>query len=204
MTELEPNDFKFSLTQSDVILFEKIFDGNQFSLHTRSYVDIRKILPSSINQLQKVLSKNSYNTKISVENDKMSIDGDLIKGKYYNLFGEYIKDIDSFPSVMRKELEYNPEPVSFKVNANTPRGVESMTIRGVECKISLCRNDVSIVERLFYVDRFNPIARWSVDLTTTCEYIVNDIFNVITRTDIAYLWSEYDKLLEPSDVLVID
>lgn len=205
MTEIENiNNFKFALTQGDAVLFQRVFDGNQFSLHTRSYIDIRKILPSSINQLQKVLSKNGYNTKLSVEGDKITTEGKLIKGKYYNLFGEYIKDIDSFPANMRKELEYNPESVSFKVNANTPRGIESMTIRGVECKIALYRNDLPIVERLFYVDRFNPIARWSVDLTTACEYIVDDIFNIITRSDISYLWSEYDKLVEATDVLVIE
>lgn len=198
------NEFKFTLTQGDVKLFERTFDGNQFSLHTRSYIDIRKILPSSINQLQKVLSKNGYNTKISVDSDSTTADGKLIKGKYYNLFGEYIKNIDSFPISLRKELEYNPEPVSFKVNANTSRGTESMTIRGVECKIVLYRNDIPIVERLFYVDRFNPVARWSLDLTNTCDYIVDDIFNIITRIDSAYLWSEYDKLVETSDVLIID
>ncbi len=205
MNEFENiNNFKFVLTQGDILLFEEIFDGNQFSLHTRSYIDIRKILPSSINQLQKVLSKNSYNTRISVDSDKNTEEGDLIKGKYYNLFGEYITDIESFPVNMRDELAYNPQSVSFKVNVNTSKGIESMTIRGVECKIVLYRNDTPIVERLFYVDRFNPTARWSVDLTTTCEFIVDDIVNIIKKSDITYLWSEYDKLAEPRDILVIE
>jgi len=205
MTEFEiTNKFKFALTQGDVVLFERLIDGNQFSLHTRSYIDIRKILPSSINQLQKVLSKNSYNTKLSVDTDKNNSDGKFIKGKYYNLLAEYIKDIDSFPSNMREELEYNPQSVTFKVNVNTPRGIEPMTIRGVECKIALYRNDLPIVERLFYVDRFNPIARWSLDLTNSAEYISDDIFNIIKKSDINYLWLEYDKLAEPSEVLIIE
>ena len=61
MTDIEDkNNFKFILTQGDIILFERIFDANFFSVHTRGYVDIRKILPSSINQLQKVFFSISW------------------------------------------------------------------------------------------------------------------------------------------------
>lgn len=192
----EAQNFKFILTQGSVVLFEKIFDGNMFTQHTREYVDIRKMLssadtkknlPSIINQLQKVLSKNNYSTK-----------------EYgYNYLAEYLKDIDTFPANVRGELEYNPESVAFNVERNGVNGVENITIRGVECKIGFYRNDTKIVERLFYVDRFNPIARWSVDLTNTCEYIVNNIQNHIKNSDIAYLWSEYDKLVESTDELVV-
>lgn len=205
MKEFENNNnLRFVVTQGEISLFEKIIDANQFSLHTRSYIDIRKILPSSINYLQKNLSKSSYFTKISVDSDKYNSDGTSSKGKYYNLYGEYVKDINSFPIDMRKELEYNPESVSFNVKVNTPLGVESMTIKGVECKLALYRNNTPIVERLFYVDRFNPISRWSIDLTNSCECIVDDIYNIIKKSDVQYLWSEYDKLSDPKDLLVIE
>ena len=200
MTDVEnKNNFKLALIQGNVVLFEKIFDDNLITAHGRGYVDIRKILPSSINQLQKVLSKNMYNTKISVNSNK-AVDG----RKYYDLFFEYLKDLNSFPLIMRGELEYNPEAVTFKVNVNTGNGIESMTIKGVECKLTLYKNDTSIVERLFYVDRFNPISRWSTDLTNICESIFHNIFNSMKNSDISYLWSEYDKLVEYTDVLVID
>lgn len=197
------NNFKFTLTQGNIILFERIIDSSNFSQHTRGHVDIRKILPLSINMLQKVLSKNNYTTRISVDSDKL-VDETVIKGKSYDLLDEYIKDINSFPANIRYDIEYNPESVTFKVDVNTPRGIESMTIRGVECKIALYRNDSPIVERLFYVDRYNPSSRWSLDLTNTCEYISKNILNSIKNSDISYLWSEYDKLYESSDLLIIE
>ena len=197
------NNFKFLLTQGNVVLYEKIFNGNDFSLHTRGHVDIRKVLPESINTLQRVLSKNNYTTKISVDSDKM-VNQTLVKGKYYDLFAEYLKDINSFPANIAQELEYKPESLTFKVDAVTPTGTQKMTIRGVECKISFSRNDSPIVERLFYVDRFNPIARWSVDLTTACDIISNTIIQTIKNRDVSYLWSEYDKLFETTDLLVIE
>jgi hypothetical protein len=146
------NNFKLSITQGNVVLFERIEDANNFTFKTReNYLDIRKILPDAIVLLQKILSKNSYNTKFKVDGNN----------KYYDFLSEYLKDIDTFPLNVRNELEYAPEPVSFKVNATTPNGVKVININGVECKIAFYNNNKLIVERLFYVDRFNPVSRWS-------------------------------------------
>ena len=64
--------------------------------------------------------------------------------------------------------------------------------------------DVHIIEGSWNIYRFNPVARWSVDLTTTCNSIVEDIFNIIKKMDNTYLWSEFDKLVESDEVLVIE
>lgn len=174
------NMFRLVLTQENVTLHESMFDGNVFNLQTRKYVDIRKILPLAMTQLQKTLSRNSYNTK-SPNNDDL------------DYLSKYFDDIDSFPKQMRSSLEYNPESRTIVLEK------EKMTIRGVECKIALYRNNVQIVERLFYVDRFNPIARWSSDLDLVCRLISKLIFEHLKKTDINYIWNEYEKAIDYPD-----
>ena len=172
MNEKEKNLFRLALYQENVLLCEKIFDANLISPFTRYSVDIREFLPKIINMLQKVLSKKKYNTKIN--------EGD------YDLY-EYAQNIIKlYPEKIRNHLEYNPEP---KV-----QHIENRVIKGVECKLGLYINDNPIVERIFYVDGFNPVARWSVDLLKTFVDIADTIFNYIIKTDIKNIWDDYDLI----------
>jgi len=83
-------------------------------------------------------------------------------------------------------MRYNPQPIVQQI--------EEKVIRGVECKIGFYINDKTIVERLFYVDGFNPVARWSVDLIDTVVEVGNTIFNHIKRDDIDNMWDDYDLI----------
>jgi len=172
MSEKEySNVFKFSLYQENILLVEKVFDADQFNPFTRYSIDIRDILPKAIIRLQKILSKRNYETEINADLD---------------LFQYHQKMINTYPQHYRTDMRYNPQPIVQQI--------EEKVIRGVECKIGFYINDKPIVERLFYVDGFNPVARWSVDLTDVVVEIADTIFYQIKRNDIKNMWDDYDLI----------
>lgn len=181
------NNFIFSLHQNDVLLFEGVIDAGQFNPYTRNSIDIRSILPKIITTLQKTLSKKSYDVEVELGREIKDVNGkdDLVE-KTINLYHYNQKMINDYPQYMRSEMYYNPKPVTHEI--------EDKVIKGVECKIGLYVNDNTIVEREFYVDGFNPVSRWSVDLTGTCEYIVELISDHIKNSDVNNMWDDYDLI----------
>lgn len=165
------NEFKFSLHQENVLICEKVFDANQFNPFTRNSIDIRGILPRAIRTLQKTLSKKSYRTQLSDD---------------FDLYQFHQKMINLYPQVKRNEMRYVPQPIVQQI--------EDKTIKGVECKIGLYINEKPIVERMFYVDGFNPVARWSIDIVDIVNNIAEDIFELIKAKDIKNMWDDYDLI----------
>jgi len=175
MTE-NNNNFKFSLYQKDLLLCEVVFNADDFNPLTRYSIDIRDILPRSITKLQKVLSKKSYSTTFSNELD---------------LYEYYQKMINIYPKEYRNLLKYNPKSTTYEVldsNGN------NKVIRGVECKIGLYINEKPIVERIFFVDGFNPIARMSFDIIEVVDEIVDSIITKIKTSDLDNIWDDYDLI----------
>jgi len=185
------NIFRFTLTQGDVLLCEKLFDADDYNPFTRYSIDIRDILPRAITRLQKTLSKRSYDVVAEVGRKDVSgvdtLDEDVeLEMVSYNLL-KYNQDmINSYPQRYRNSMRYSPLPVV--------QHIEEKTIRGVECKIGLYINDNPIVERLFYVDGFNPVARQSTDLTYVVVDIAETIAAKIKRNDIKNMWDDYDLI----------
>jgi len=70
--------------------------------------------------------------------------------------------------------------------------INGKTIRGVEFKFNLYINSNLIVERVFYVDNYNPSVRFSTDIATTVEKIVIDIQDNIKRNDDCNIWDDFD------------
>jgi hypothetical protein len=185
MNEKEFNNvFRFSLHQGNVLLCEKVFDADQFNPFTRYSIDIRDILPRAITKLQKTLSKRSYDVVAEVGRIDTTVENS--ENHVYDLYGHAQNLINSYPQQYRNEMRYNPAPVVQQI--------EEKVIRGVECKIGLYINDNPIVERLFYVDGFNPVARWSLDLTYEVIFIADTIFEKIKRSDIKNMWDDYDLI----------
>ena len=174
------NLFKFSLTQGDVLLCEVMFDANKFNPFTRYSIDIRDILPCAITKLQKVLSRRSYEVIFDV-----GLDSDF-EEKSYNLLKYHQMMISKYPEEFRNIMRYSPIPVVRKF--------KDKTIRGVECKIGLYINNNPIVERQFYVDGFNSVARHSLDVMYTVSDIMEIIRNKIKRNDIKNMWDDYDLI----------
>ena len=169
------NTFRFTLMQGNVLLCEKVFDADKFNPFTRYSIDIRDILPRAITKLQKTLSKKKYDIIL-----------DCGENNYYDLY-HYAQDlIDSYPQKYRNEMRYAPQAIVQQI--------EEKTIRGVECKIGFYINENPIVERLFYVDGFNPVARWSLDIVEAVSEITNSIFEKIKGNDIKNMWDDYDLI----------
>jgi hypothetical protein len=164
------NEFRFTLYQQDVILCEKVFDADVFNPFTRYSIDIRDLLPQAITRFQKMLSKKRYEIQLN--------EYDLLR--YNN------RMIDLYPKECRDRMRYNPRSIRQEI--------EDKVIKGVECKIGLYINDNPIVERIFYVDGFNPVARYSVDVVDTLVEVVDEIERQIKRVDIKNMWDDYDLI----------
>jgi hypothetical protein len=173
-----------------VLLCEKAFDADKFNPFTRYSIDIRDILPRAITKLQKTLSKKKYDTFWDCGRE------DVYDPESYNIGYEmldyYKSMVDSYPLSKQEDVEsgvsmwYNPQPIVQQI--------EEKTIRGVECKIGFYINDHTIVERMFYVDGFNPIARWSVDIFDAVVEITESIFDKIKGSDVKNMWDDYDLI----------
>ena len=162
------NEFKFSLYQEDVLLCEKVFDADLFNPFTRYSIDIRNLLPQAITRFQRVLSRKQYDTELYG----------------YDLFAHYKNGLS------RGHKRYSPVIKEYQI--------DTKTIRGVECKLGLyiCKDDVEnpIVERMFYVDGFNPVARFSTDVMDEVLYVVQQIFDRILKDDVENMWDDYDLI----------
>lgn len=169
------NTFKFSLYQEDVLLCEKNFNADNFNPHTRYSIDIRNILPKAITSLQKILSRRKYTYTIDIGNDKS-----------YDLYQMYLDVYKSYPNYMKRDMKYNPKSIQQEF--------DKKIIKGVECKIGLYINNKPIVERTFYVNNFNPSARWSIELINTVIYIADMINEQIRHDDVKYMWDNYDLI----------
>jgi hypothetical protein len=173
------NVFRFSLYQGSILLGEKAFDADQFNPFTRYSIDIRDILPKAITRLQKTLSKKSYDVIFEVGREDVTKDDS--PNHTHNLY-QYYQSLIHSPCCGRENY-YNPQPIV--------QHIEEKVIRGVECKIGFYINNKPIVERMFYVDGFNPVSRWSLDVLYAVIEIADQIFTKIKRSDIRNMWDDY-------------
>lgn len=188
------NVFKFSVYQQDVLLCEKIFDADQFNPFTRYSINIRDILPRIITKLQKMLSRKSYDVQLEIGRvDITDKDSPFLT---YDVFGHHQRMINSYPREWREAMRYKPNMVVQRIEEQVIRGqkIEAKTIRGVECKLGLYINDHPIVERMFYVDGYNTVARHSVDLLELVTDTADFISNQIKKSDIRNMWDDYDLI----------
>jgi hypothetical protein len=174
MSEKQENFFKFKVYQGNNVLFENIFTADSFNPAIRYSVNIRELIPTYISMLQKTLSKRNLNFVINVG-----------KGKTYNLLKEYRSRIT--PKINKDENKLTHPNVITQT-------ILGKTIRGVECKFGLYINNKPIVERVFYVDNYNPAIRFSVDLKECIDNIVEDIINNLIKLDIKHMWDDYDLI----------
>jgi hypothetical protein len=164
------NFFKFSVYQESSIISERIFSADVYSQMSRYSVNIRELIPSIIQRLQKLLSKRNPEYKVTY--------GD----KEYDLL-KYYDELTSFYRVRYNKLT-KPQSVTQVINGKT--------IKGVECKFCLFINNNLIVERVFYVDNYNPSVRFSSDISATVSEIVDDIKQKIKLNDDNNIWDDFD------------
>ena len=182
------NVFRFSLTQGDVQLCEAMFDADKFNPFTRYSIDVRDILPRAITRLQKTLSRRSYDViaEVGRVNQTVDISDEEVEMLEYDLYGYHQKMINTYPKEWRNGMRYSPNAIVQQI--------EHKTIRGVPCKIGLYINENPIVEREFYVDGFNPVARQSLDIMYVVTDIAETIEAKIKKNDIRNMWDDYDLI----------
>jgi hypothetical protein len=185
------NKFRFALYQGNILLCEKAFDADVFNPFTRYSIDIRDILPRAITKLQKTLSKKKY-YYTTIDCGRIDVTKEDSGRCIYGLYAHHQHIIDTYPKEIRSDLRYNPAVVTQQVEDYITKEVK--TIRGVECKIGFYINDNPIVERIFYVDGYDPIARWSTDVTDAVIEVANSIFDKIKICDIKNMWDDYDLI----------
>jgi len=83
-------------------------------------------------------------------------------------------------------MRYKPRSITHHV--------DKKTIKGVGCKMGLYINDNPIVEREFFVDDFNPISRWSMDIIEEINTVVNMIEYSVREKDVTNIWDDYDLI----------
>jgi len=167
--------FKFVLYQGDVVLYEKVFEGENISPFTRNSIDIRKRSYRIIRELQSFLSSKQPNTIYSV--------GD----KNYDFYKYRTSIINSY----RSKYGWDVATFDYKPEIDTKK-VGDKEFGGVPCMFGLYINDNPIIERKFYVEGFNPTVRWSVDLVETLNSIVDGIEREIIETDVGNMWDDND------------
>lgn len=182
--KISNNVFRFSLYQEDILLCEKIFNADKFNPFTRYSINIRDILPRTITRFQKILSRRNYDVQIEVgREDTNDVDSPMM---VYDLFRYNQNILNSYPKEWRERMRYYPKSIV--------RQIEDKIIRGVECKMGLYINDHPIVEREFYVDGYNAVARWSTDLTEAVVEVTDLIAHQIKKNDIKNMWDDYDLI----------
>lgn len=173
LKKVEENNFKFSLYLGDDVINETIFSADVFNPVIRYSVDIRNNIPLIINRLQKVLSSKNLNYTI------------YFNKKSYNFLNYYRKILKSYKNYIDNKL-IMPEIKTVKIN--------DRVISGVEFKFCFHINDNLIVERVFYVERYNPLSRFSIELSSVINNISNEIYNFLKKSDIDHMWDDYDLI----------
>lgn len=159
------SDFKFVVYQGKDKVVERIFNADVFNPIIRYSVDIRDMIPSITQRLQKVMSRRNLNY---VDNG-------------YNYL-EYYKDLINFYNLDESKLS---KPYYTKYTHG------DKLIKGVECKFGLYINDNPIVERKIYVDNYNPACRFSVEIVELVNEITSEIHESLKQLDVNHMWGDY-------------
>lgn len=171
----QQNNFKFGLFLRGEKVAERIFSADEYNPVVRYSVNIREMIPRIISSLQTTLQTKS---------------GDLTFVDHYGYNSlEYYKSICDINDLDYFKLKVPPQYNKPNVAVN---GVKPYTQRGgTEFKFGLYINNNTIVERNFYVDNYNPEARFSVLLNDKVETIVDNIKDYLKTSDLNHMWDDY-------------
>ena len=171
------NSFKFSLYQENDLVIERSFSADVFNPMARYSVNIKEIIPSIIQRLQKLLSKRDATYKVDYGDEA------------YDLLGNYQTSIKVNKNFSQNKLTI---PEAKSVDITDGKGNVLKTITGVEWKFCFYINNNMIVERLLYVDKYNPAIRFSTEIVDTVNEITEDIFEIIKKNDVNNIWDDFN------------
>jgi len=164
----QADDFRITLHQEDVLFFEGVLKLEQFHPLTKTSVDIRLILPKIINQIQTELSKEWYDTNY----------------EGYNLLGHYKDELKKYNQKSNWTIPYyNPQKSTSELGGRISSGVEFT--------FGFYIGENLIVERVFYIDNFNKVSRWSLDVKYLFDDIKDMIISHLKDKDRNNIWDDY-------------
>lgn len=182
----QQNNFKFGLFLRNEKVAEKVFSADLYNPVVRYSVNIREMIPSIIGSLQKTLQTPSDELTFVDQYDYNSVD-------YYKAICD-INDLDYFKLKV---------PTPYQRPNNHVHGKPFVQRNGTEFKFGLYINTNTIVERNFYVDNYNPAARFSQELVSsscdnkkngaygTIDRIVSDLQDHLKKADLNHMWDDY-------------
>lgn len=175
----QQNNYKFGLFLRNEKIVEQIFSADLYNPVVRYDVNIREMIPTIISSLQKTLQTPSQDLTFE---EKFS-DGD--RTITYNALSYYIDICDI------NNLDYFKLKVPAQQRANPVGGRAYSQRNGTEFKFGLYINANTIVERNFYVDNYNPRARFSQELADEINRIVRSLKKHIKLNDEYHMWDDY-------------
>lgn len=170
----QENHFKFGLYLRGEKIYEKIFSADIYNPVVRYSVDIRDRIPSIIESIQNVLQS----TELGFENS------------YGHNTKNYYKHIC-------KINRMHPIKLFIPTNYSKDRDGQQKTKfqgKGTEFKFGVYINQNPIVERNFYVDNYNPDARFSNELPELLNDIVDYLTSYLKKSDVNHMWNDYDLI----------
>jgi hypothetical protein len=169
------NHFKFGLYLRGEKIYEKIFSADIYNPVVRYSVDIRERIPSIIENIQNVLKA----TELTFEDSY----GVNTKNYYRHIC---------------KINRMHPIKLFVPTNYSKDRDGQQKTKfqgKGTEFKFGVYINSNPIVERNFYVDNYNPDARFSNELPEVLNDIVDYLTSYLKSSDVNHMWNDYDLIM---------
>jgi hypothetical protein len=178
----QENVFKFGLTLKGEKLYERIFSADLYNPVVRYSVDIRERIPSIINEIQQVLQKQSTNLNF-----------DSILNSTRNS-SDYVANTKKYYKHICKINRMSPVKLFVPTFFNKETQKVMVPVKGTEFKFGVYINQNPIVERNFYVENYNPEARFSNELTVVLNDIVDYLKNYLKKSDVNHMWNDYDLI----------
>jgi hypothetical protein len=179
----QENNFKFGLYLRGEKIFERIFSADLYNPVVRYSVDIRNRIPSIIENIQHVLQSTNLNFTTSFKNE----DGNSVNYNTKN----YYKHICTINKMAPIKM-FVPTNYSKDRDAQQKPKYPS---KGTEFKFGVYINSHPIVERNFYVDNYNPSARFSNELPKVLNDIVDYLTSYLKKSDVNHMWNDYDLIM---------
>jgi len=171
----QENFFKFGLYLRGEKIFERIFSADLYNPVVRYSVDIRDKSPNIIANIQNVLQS----TELTFE--------DFLGQNTKN----YYKHICKINRMAPIKLFV---PTNYRDKDRDAQQKSKFQGKGTEFKFGLYINNNPIVERNFYVDNYNPDARFSNELYTLLNEIVDFLVSYLKTRDVNHMWNDYDLI----------
>jgi hypothetical protein len=188
--------FKFGLYLNNEPIMERIFPADLYNQSIRYSINIRDISGEIINRIQKVLQKD--NSQISTQINNIDIFSKYKDSLRYSLGNYNMYEYDY--SKRNKNGSVVESKNNVKTNGQIAKGYYHDENEQFKFGLYLLKHEVEknktsskiIIERNFFVERYNPKTRFSQELLDEFNSISFQIEEKIKQSDVSNIWDEFD------------